>query len=310
VVASGFFGRPNIPNLPGQAQYRGRVLHAAEYRRPEPFRRQRVVVVGGANAAVQIGVELAQVAQVTLATRHPIHYLPQRVLGHDIHFWLKLSGLDRSQWLDEQSMPVFDTGKYRAALALGRPDYRPMFERFTADGIIWSDGAHEKVDAVIFATGYRPHLAYLAGLDAFDEPGRARQRRGVSTSVPGLYYVGLPRQRNVASATLRGAGPDAQIVVNHLRHYCAANARLAANMLLKRRQRVWLSRGHEMVGLISLMALALRQQLSSHKLAAPRLVGEALVRFLTVGAGFLGFGYAAALYSFDSKLLQGELILK
>jgi len=301
VAATGFFGQPNIPNLPGQAQYRGQVLHAAGYRRPEPFRQQRVVVIGGANAAVQIGVELAQVARTTLATRRPICYLPQRVLGQDIHFWFNLSGLDRTQWLDEQSMPVFDTGQYRAAVAVGRPDRRPMFERFTEDGLIWSDGRYEKVDAVIFATGYRPHLTYLAELGALDKTGRARQRRGASTTVPGLYYVGLPRQRTVASATLRGVGADAKIVVAHLRRYCEVQRRTTgrrvAAVIVKRQARAWVSRGGELVALISLMTLALRQQAAAQGLASPRLVGEALVRSFMVSAGFLGLGHAAALYS-------------
>jgi putative flavoprotein involved in K+ transport len=301
VAATGFFGQPNMPNLPGQAQYHGQILHAGEYRRPEPFRQQRVVVVGGGNAAVQIGVELAQIARVTLATRHPICYLPQRVLGQDIHFWLKFSGLDRTQWLDEQSMPVFDTGKYRAAVAAGRPDQRPMFERFSADGIIWSDGPYEKVDAVIFATGYRSHLAYLAELGALDETGRARQHRGESTTVPGLYYVGLPRQRTVASAPLRGVGADAKIVVNHLRRYCQAqrqtHIRRPAEAALKRQTHVWVSRSHELIGLIGLMTLALRQQIVTQRLATPRLVSEALVRSVRVSAGFLGLGQTAALYS-------------
>lgn len=301
VAATGFFGQPNIPNLPGQAQYRGQLWHAADYRRPESFRRQRIVVVGGGNAAVQIGVELAQVARVTLVTRRPIRYLPQRVLGQDIHFWLKLSGLDGTQWLDEQSMPVFDTGTYRAAIAAGQPDRRPMFERFTPDGIIWSDGHSEKVDAVIFATGYRPNLAYLAELGALDETGRARQRGGESTAVPGLYYAGLPRQRTVASATLRGVGADARIVVNHIRRYCQAQQRTYVRRLteatLKRQTRVWVSRSHELTGLIGLMTLAVRQQIATQRLAAPRLAGEAIVRSLRVSAGFLGFGHAAALYT-------------
>lgn len=301
VAATGFFGQPNMPDLPGQAEYRGQLWHAAHYRSPEPFRRQRVVVVGGGNAAVQIGVELAQVARVTLATRRPIRFLPQRILGRDIHFWLKFSGLDRTQWLDEQSTPVFDTGKYRTAVAVSRPDRRPMFEHFNADGIVWSDGRSEKVDAVIFATGYRPHLAYLVELGALDETGRARHRRGESTTVPGLYYVGLPRQRTAASATLRGVGDDARIVVNHLRRYCEAqqrtHVRRAAEATLRRQTRVWVSRSHELMGLIGLMTLAVRQQIVTHRLATPRLVGEALVRSVMVSAGFLGLGHAAALYT-------------
>lgn len=51
------------------------------------------------------------------------------------------------------------------------------------------------------------------------------------------------------------------------------------------------------MGLIGLMTLALRQQIAMQRLAAPRLVGEALVRSVTVSAGFLGLGHAAALYA-------------
>jgi len=301
VAATGFFGRPHMPEIPGQSRYRGQVLHAADYRRPEPFQGQRIIIVGGANGAVQIGTELAQVARVTLAARHPIRYLPQRVLGRDIHFWLTLSGLDRTQWLNEKSPPVYDTGAYRAAIATGRPEQKPMFSHFTEQGVVWGDGRHEAVDTVIFATGYQPNLPYLTGLGALDSRGRALQRKGASTSVPGLYYVGLMRQRSVASATLRGVGSDAKMVVNSLRHYChtqqVARLRRAREMSLARQVRIWNARGNELVGLINLITLALQQQLATGKPAAPKLLGEALGRSLLVGAGFLGVGHAAALYS-------------
>ena len=84
---------------------------------------------------------------------------------------------------------------------------------------MWPDGAAEAADAVIFATGFRPRLTYLAGLGAPDGGGRVRQRGGVSTVVPGLYFVGLSGQRTFASATLRGVGPDAARVVRHIRRH-------------------------------------------------------------------------------------------
>jgi putative flavoprotein involved in K+ transport len=301
VAATGFFGQPYLPDLPGQAQYRGQLLHMATYRSPEPFRRQRIVIVGGANAALQIGVELAQVAHVTLATRYPIRYMPQRILGRDVHFWLKVTGLDRSQWLGDQSTPVYDSGKYRRAIAAGQPDRKPMFKHFTEDGVVWSDGSHEAVDAVIFATGYRPNLTYLAGLGALDEAGRVLQQGGVSMTVPGLYYVGLPRQRNAASATLRGVGADAKVVVAHLRRYgpvqLRRGGRPAIPMIVIPQRPEWVARGSELIGLISLTAVAFKQQLAAHRVAAPRLAGEALAHAFLVGAGFLGFGHAAKLYA-------------
>jgi len=222
VAATGFFGRPYLPAIPGRSDYRGQVLHVADYRQPEPFREQRIVIVGGGNAAVHVGVELAEVAEVTLASRGPIRYQPQRLLGRDIHFWLRLSGLDQTQWTSGRTTPVYASEKQRAAFAANRLQRRPLFQRFVEHGVIWSDGRTEAVDTVLFATGYRPNLGYLTALGALDETGDVPQRQGLSTRVPGLGYVGLVRQRSVASTTLRGVGQDAKLVIDHMRAYCQA----------------------------------------------------------------------------------------
>lgn len=224
IAATGFASHPAMPTLPGQERFGGRLLHLADYRRPEPFHGQRVVVVGGGNGGVQVGVELAAVAEVTLATRRPIRRLPQRLLGRDVHFWLRWLGLDQIQWLGERGVPAYISAAHAAALRAGRPDQRPMFTGFTADGVVWSDGATERVDSVIFATGYRPQPAYLRGLGALDSGGRLLQHAGRSTVVEGLYFVGFSKQRTAASTTLRGAGADARVVVAHLKRYCGAGA--------------------------------------------------------------------------------------
>jgi hypothetical protein len=98
---------------------------------------------------------------------------------------------------------------FLAALASEKPDRQPMFAGFTDTGVIWDHGSNEDVNTVIFATGYRPNLPYLASLGALDAEGQALQRHGVSLSVPGLYFVGLSNQSTFASTTLRGVGPDA-----------------------------------------------------------------------------------------------------
>jgi hypothetical protein len=43
----------------------------------------------------------------------------------------------------------------------------------------------------------------------------------VSRAVPGLYFVGLPFQTSFASATLRGVGSDAELVVARARRQVA-----------------------------------------------------------------------------------------
>jgi putative flavoprotein involved in K+ transport len=229
VAATGGFSRPHRPDLPGLAEFAGTVLHSSEYRRPEPFAGKRVVIVGAGNSAVQIAIELAARARVSLATRHPLRFMAQRVLGVDIHIWLQRTGLDTARWARPlltggKGTPVMDTGTYRDAIATGNPDRRPMFTRVEDDQVVWSDGTREHVDVLLLATGYRPGVDYLAGLDALDVHGQPRHRCGVSTSHPGLGYVGLEWQRSFASATLRGVAADARHVLARLRRAAEAQA--------------------------------------------------------------------------------------
>jgi putative flavoprotein involved in K+ transport len=219
VAATGGYGTPHRPALPGLNDFAGEVLHAAEYRTPDAFTDRRVVVVGGGNSAIQIAAELAAVARVTLATRSPLKFTRQRIMGRDLHWWLKRSGVDAApigRWLRGHTTPVLDDGRYRAALATGNPDARSLFARLDGDAVVWSNGDREPVDVVLLATGYRPDLEYLRPTGALDLTGSPLHRAGVSTTVRNLGYVGLDYQRSIASATVRGVGRDAQRVVARL----------------------------------------------------------------------------------------------
>jgi len=215
VAATGSFGSPHLPALLGQQTFTGRLLHVAQYRRPEPYLDHRVVVVGAGDSAVQVGYELAQVARVTIASRHPLGFLPQRINGRDLHYWLQHTGFDDlpSEWL-AKLIPhtlVTDTGRYRAAVESGRPDRRPMFTALDGEHVVWSDGTREVVDTIIFATGYRPHVNYLRELGALSD-GLPQHAGGISTTHPGLAYLGIEFQRSYASNTLRGVHRDAEYI--------------------------------------------------------------------------------------------------
>jgi putative flavoprotein involved in K+ transport len=220
IAASGSFSRPLLPVLPGQDGFSGQLLHSASYRSPEGFAGWRVLVVGAGNSAVQIGYELAQVARVTLATRQPVAFWEQRPGGKDIHHLLRSTGFDDLpfSWIAPalKATPVLDTGVYEEALRSGILDRRPIFTTFDHDSVVWQDGSREAVDAVIFATGYRPSLEYLRPLGALDAEGTPLHAGGISTTTPGLAYVGLEFQRSFSSNTLRGAYRDAQHVVTAL----------------------------------------------------------------------------------------------
>jgi putative flavoprotein involved in K+ transport len=216
VAASGSFSNPYRPRFPCDEAFTGELSHVADYRHPGPYAGRRVIVVGAGDSAAQVANELAMVATVTLASRHPVRFVPQRLGGHDIHYWLRETGFDSlpAEWLSKITggSVVTDSVGFEQTLADGRVDRRPMFTALDGGQVVWSDGGRERVDAIILATGYRPSLDYLRDLGALDSDGAPVHVAGISSTHVGLVYVGLEFQRSYASNTLRGVGDDARAV--------------------------------------------------------------------------------------------------
>lgn len=224
ISASGSFHRPYLPSLKGADIFKGRILHSSDYKHPESFLGKRVVVVGRGNSGVQIAVELANHSNVSLAVQHPVRFTPQRVLGLDLHFWLKITGVDAFPFYRIGKEPpspisVFDLGGYRKKIDHGNPDQRTMFSGFYSEGVVWANGEREPVDVVMFATGFRPNLPFLSGTGALASDGMPLHVAGVSTEFLGLYYVGLSNQRSFASATVRGVGADAKYIAKKINRF-------------------------------------------------------------------------------------------
>lgn len=221
IAATGAFTKPSIPKFVGQGRFTGRQLHSFNYRTPDCFAGQRVVVVGSNNSAVQIACELGSVADVSLAVRKAIQFTPQYKWGKDVFFYLHDTGFDMlpvgCRFGLCVNSAVYDDGHYQAAVKAGNPDPRPMFTEITKTGVLWSDGVEETIDTIIYATGFsKSNKAYLANLDALDAKGVPLEHKGVSTTVRGLFYIGLEGQIAPASATLRGVSRDARYIARQV----------------------------------------------------------------------------------------------
>ena len=73
VVATGFENEPLIPDWPGRETFAGELLHARDYRNPEPFRDRSVLVVGPGCTGMEIAHDLVEggARKVWLAVRTP-----------------------------------------------------------------------------------------------------------------------------------------------------------------------------------------------------------------------------------------------
>ncbi|MFD9895195.1 flavin-containing monooxygenase [Amycolatopsis sp. NPDC059027] len=82
------------------------------------------------------------------------------------------------------------------------------------DPILELDLAAAGVRSIVWATGFATDYGWLR-VDAFDENGKPRHRRGVS-SEPGVYFLGLPWLARRGSSFIWGVWHDAKFVADHI----------------------------------------------------------------------------------------------
>lgn len=214
VSATGSWRRPFLPPYPGRETFRGPQLHSAEYRDPAPFAGKRVMVVGGGNSGAQVLAELSTVAETLWVTLEPPRFLPDEVDGRYLFEQATLAYRARQE--GREPPPARSLGDVvmvppvREARERGVLRALPPFERLTADGARWADGREERVDAVVWCTGFRPALEHLAPLGVVEPDGRVRVEGTRSVVEPRLWLVGYGEWTGFASATLIGVGRSAR----------------------------------------------------------------------------------------------------
>ncbi|MFO1176513.1 MAG: NAD(P)/FAD-dependent oxidoreductase [Paracoccaceae bacterium] len=82
------------------------------------------------------------------------------------------------------------------------------------DPILELDLAKAGVNTIIWATGFALDYGWLK-VDAFDDKGRPRHLRGVSTE-PGIYFLGLPWQSRRGSSFIWGVWHDAKYLADQI----------------------------------------------------------------------------------------------
>ena len=219
VVATGPFQSPYVPKLADRLAPDVSQTHATGYRRPDQVPQGTMLVVGGGNTGFQIAKELAATHRVVLSVGSRQMPLPQRLLGRDLFWWLTKAGMlsttvesrlgRRLQHRDTLigSSPRELERRYAVELKPRAVDAEGRTVRF-------QDGSQLVVDAVIWATGYRPDYSWIT-LPVFDDDGRLRHRRGV-TDVPGLYFLGLTWQHTRGSALLGWVKDDAEFIAKRI----------------------------------------------------------------------------------------------
>lgn len=211
INATGTWDKPYWPYYPGQREFAGRQLHTHDFRSPDEFIGQRVLVVGGGTSAAQFLLQFASHGIETLwSTRQPPQW---REKPNDKSWGIGVeaevnerthSGLPPRSVVSVTGLPLTDF--YTAGIESGVLISRGKIDRFGERSVRFEDGSVEEIDVVLWATGFRASLDHLAPLN-LREPGGGILMDEDSVSVakvPGLFMVGYGASASTIGATRAG----------------------------------------------------------------------------------------------------------
>jgi hypothetical protein len=129
-------------------------------------------------------------------------------LGNFEKLGLRRASKGPRQMVEEDGrVPLIDIGTL-ARIRDGSIRLRGDIDRITDTGVVFADGADERFDAIVLATGFRPDLRRLIPSEdaLFDQHGMPRVT-GRPTAASGLYFCG---QITVPTGQLREIGIEAE----------------------------------------------------------------------------------------------------
>jgi hypothetical protein len=217
LVASGHHWFPRWPDFPGE--FKGTIIHAHDYRTPEPFQGKRVMVVGIGNSGVDLACEMGRhAAAAFLSTRRSAHIIPKFALGRPLdhytssffsHLPLRLQQLlyyymlywvrgdQREYGVPLPPNPILAehptvSQDLLHMVKAGLVTMKPNVTRLMGDKVRFVDESEEFLDAIIYATGYKITFPFL--------PPEVYQVQAnemnlylnvVPPERPGLFFIGF-----------------------------------------------------------------------------------------------------------------------
>jgi putative flavoprotein involved in K+ transport len=224
VVATGFDRAPHIPDFALDLDARVLQLHSSEYRNPGRLRPGPVLIVGAGNSGCEIAIDVAKTHPTLLSGRYfrspggpsrsPIaNFFVVPILRHVITIDTPIGRKVFKAVGKGHGAPVERVS--RKALAAARVEHVARVESVREGRPVLADGTMPEVANVIWCTGYSAGLDWI-DLPIHDETGEPRQRRGVSTDEPGLYFVGRAFQYAFISEAVGGVGRDAGYIAQQI----------------------------------------------------------------------------------------------
>ncbi|XP_074582060.1 LOW QUALITY PROTEIN: flavin-containing monooxygenase FMO GS-OX-like 4 [Curcuma longa] len=162
VVCNGHYTEPRVAEIPGIHTWPGKQMHSHNYRLPEPFLDQMVVIIGSSSSAVDISRDIAKYAkEVHVSSRSLSAEFPKKQPGYD------------NMWLHSTIESTHKDGN-----------------------VVFLDGSQFHVDVIIHCTGYKYHFPFLKANNTVTVDdncvGPLYKHVFPPSHAPNLSFIGIP----------------------------------------------------------------------------------------------------------------------
>ncbi len=187
VIATGFFGNPFIPDIPG-LRNNPIVTHSHQFKSIDTFRNKRVIIIGSGNSAAEIAIKLAGYSQIYLLTRNKLEFFSKTKNLCDIR------GISESYLLELMAMEIIRHIPY------------VQIRSVEGDRVHLEDKSI-KAQAIICATGYHADLRVLGNMKIETDQRTSFPKikiHGESSTISDLFFTGPLAYSRLTSLLIHG----------------------------------------------------------------------------------------------------------
>lgn len=261
LIANGTLHHPTNVSLPGD--FSGELMHSSEYKSPEQFKNQRVLIQGCGNSACDIAVDAVHYAKsVDMSVRRGYYFLPKFIMGKPSDtlggaiklprrlkqridaFFIKLIMGKPSQFgLPDPDYRMYESHPVVNSLILhhlGHGDIHARKDIAAVDGkqVTFKDGTTGEYDLILQATGYQLDYPFIdKALLNWQGMAPALYLNVFHPNQPNLFMMGMVEATGLG---WQGRDEQAELVALYIRqqeHGAASAQELAQTITEKAGQR-------------------------------------------------------------------------
>ncbi|XP_025079569.1 dimethylaniline monooxygenase [N-oxide-forming] 5-like isoform X2 [Pomacea canaliculata] len=192
IIASGHHAKPSLPKFLGQETFKGEIIHAVDYKDPltNGLVGKRILIVGIGNSAVDSAVDCTTVGRcksVVISTRSGAWIIPNYIFGFPVDLYacraffllpwrwanfileriIKFVSGDPRRWGLNPKMRALQTQPTVSPTLIHHIQRKnikivPNIAKIDGDTVHFVNGESGQFDNIIYCTGYKIDLPYLA----------------------------------------------------------------------------------------------------------------------------------------------------